>query len=113
MEEVRERVMETRKCSARGSLYCYTQYVLTRQHFFVLTVDVSFQGTQMNIQDGNHPSSTHVGQDNLMAEGNEKKPTTTDQDIKYITFVHIPFAKHSESYGQAQSQWGREADSIP
>lgn len=105
MGEGRERVRETRKCRERESLYCYAQYVLTSQYFVVFSVDMSFQGTQMNIQNGNHPYSAYSGQDNLMAKGKKKEPTTKDQDIKYITYVQIPFAKYSESYGQAQRQW--------
>lgn len=34
-------------------------------------------------------------------------------DIKYNTFAHVPLAKHSKSYGEAQSKWARDSDSFP
>lgn len=66
--------------------------------------DMSFQCTQMNIQNGRHPYSVYSGQDNLMAKGKKKELTTKNQDMKCITYVQIPFPKYSESYDQAQSQ---------
>lgn len=94
----RGKVTERRAGRERGSLE------LTRQHFLLLSVDVCFQWTQVNIQSGNHPSSAYFGQANLTAGRTKKQSTTSGQDTEYITFAHIPLAKHRKSYGQAQSQ---------
>lgn len=64
--------MERREGRQRGSLHCYVEYVLTCQRFLVLSVDICFQCTQMNIQNRNHPSSAYLGQANLTAEGKKE-----------------------------------------
>lgn len=39
-----------------------------------------------------------------MAERKKKEPTTNSQDTEYVTYAHMPLAKHRKSYSQADQQ---------